>query len=146
MIVLNASDLIWLNLVAISGIFIIYLPITLLVYRCDKSKRNSKWPARCRSFKGKLDGFFFFNGLIRIFMESFLDLTLSAVLNLMMADWETEYFWEHFSNMCSLAWMAFAGVIMICLAFVSMCSISQFEDQMIKGRIGAIYDGLELRD
>ena len=42
----------------------------------------------------KLRRYFFWNGLIRLLMETFMDLFLASLLNFYLADWESPSFAE----------------------------------------------------
>ena len=75
----NSSVKIWMYLVNFA-LFVIYL----LVNECSKRTGMMK-PLRSR-----LHGYFVYNGPLRLFMETFLDLYLSSLLNVMTAEKETD--------------------------------------------------------
>jgi len=53
--------------------------------------------------------------MIRVFMVTFLDLFMAAVLNVYKAVWDTPYFTEKLSNRISVYALAFAGMIILTL-------------------------------
>lgn len=75
----NSSFIVW-TLVINAAVFLFYLLLSLLCYKTG----------RCASLRSKLKGYFAFNGLLRLVMETFLDLYLSASLNVLTGDNQTE--------------------------------------------------------
>ena len=71
----NSSFIVWI-LVLNAVAFLIYLLMSLLSYKTG----------RCASLTSKLKRYFVFNGPLRLFMETFLDLYLSFSLNVLTAD------------------------------------------------------------
>ena len=62
--------------------------------------------------KSKLHNYFFFNGPLRLFMETFLDLYLSSMLNVVTVDDETDNPSVEASNYAALA-VFIAGSAMV---------------------------------
>ena len=75
----NSSFIVWTY--ALNGaVFLIFLLLSLL----------SHMIGRCTSLTSRLKRYFVFNGTLRLFMETFLDLYLSSSLNVLTADNKTE--------------------------------------------------------
>jgi len=47
----------------------------------------SRFNARCRRYRGKLESHLFWNGSIRLFMEAYLDFALFSMLNIRSMEW-----------------------------------------------------------
>ena len=78
LLITNVSFYVWLYLLHFASILFFVLPIIILS-RCCSGKLSC--------VKTKLTKYFFWNGMIRLFMETFLDFFLSAVLNVYRAVW-----------------------------------------------------------
>ena len=88
-IILGHMALIFLNL-------LLYLTNLLLKLKCLGKITNY------------LSGYLFWNGLIRLFMEVYLGMALAAVLNTIVADWQSPFKWVKVSN--------YAGLVSLILA------------------------------
>ena len=114
LLIANVSFHVWLFLFHFASIFFLVLPIILLS-RCCSGKLSC--------VKTKLTKYFFWNGMIRLFMETFLDFFLSAVLNVYIAVWKSPYYSENYSNIVSLIFLSFTAAFII--AFLC-CSLKNF--------------------
>ena len=95
LVISNFSINVWAYGIHILFLAIFVLPVYLI------STRTSY----CSKLYGYLKSYFFWAGLLRIFMQTFLELFLTSMLNLMTADYDTENASEKFSNI--LAWPLF---------------------------------------
>lgn len=102
------------------------------------NKRNG----RCGAVRSKLEGYFFWGGTIRFFLESFFDLILSSVLNLHMANWESDYASEKFSNGLSVLVLVLCSLVLLtCAIYYFAWNFSAFMYEDFNERHGAVLDG-----
>ena len=76
------------------ALFVLYA-LFFLLHRVFKSKYLKK----IKKFIGAM---LLWNGLIRLYMELYQDLSQSSVLNMYTADWQTKFKWVQISNYYSL--------------------------------------------
>ena len=77
----NISVVVWMYALHLAALFLVVCSLWL-------TRRKS---GRHSSTKLKCSGYFFWNGLIRLLMETSFELVLAAVLNIHMVDWLTPY-------------------------------------------------------
>lgn len=106
----NASSIFWLYALNVLLFLFLYLPILA----------TNKKTGRCASLRTKLEGYFFWNGILRFYIETFFDLVLAAALNVYTADWDSGNSSEKFSNYMSAIVLILSAVIfLICLIYFS---------------------------
>ena len=72
--------------------------------------------------------YFFWNGVIRMFMETFLDLLLAASINGLYANWNTSSNSEKFSNYFSCALLVIIALLLPFFAIFYSCKLSSMRD------------------
>ena len=77
--IVNASSVVWMFILHFTGIFLVFGPVCLI----------HKLLGKLANTKNKLSIYFFWNGLIRLFMESCFEIALAAILNIHEVDWAT---------------------------------------------------------
>ena len=80
----NISVMLWMYYLHALIFVFVYLPSSCISRRFGKMN----------SLYIKLRRYFFWNGLIRLLMETFMDLFLASLLNFYLADWESPSFAE----------------------------------------------------
>ena len=85
-----------------------------------------------------MHNYLFFNGPLRLFMETFLDLYLSSLLNVITADDETENPSVEASNKAALAvFIAFSALVPL-LGLLYFCKFANIDES---SNYGALLDG-----
>ena len=91
----NSSLVIWTFKVHV-GLLVIYFVVFLVHKRTGKCAKQKTW----------LKQYLFFNGMIRLLMESFFELVLTASLNIHTADSEDRLPAEEYSNALAIIFLA----------------------------------------
>jgi hypothetical protein len=94
--------------------------------------------------KKKLRDYFFFNGFIRILMETAFELYLAAVLNMHTADWDTPFYAVRYSNALSLISLIVLGVIPPLLTTVYLKNFSKLKQKNFSDKYGAGFEGTKV--
>ena len=98
---LNSSVLIWVIFTHLAILVLVYGPVWLI---------HRNWGKLARA-KHKLEAYFFWNGLIRFFMEISFELILTAMLNVHTADWQTPIHSVKFSTALSVISLALVAIV-----------------------------------
>ena len=69
----------------------------------------------------KMQGYLYFNGSIRFYMEVFLDVALLASLNLHTVEWDSPFPSINVSNYLSIAALAFVCILPLCFILLACC-------------------------
>ena len=99
----------------LTGIIFVFGPVCLI----------HKLSGKLAKTKNKLSIYFFWNGLIRLFMESCFEIALAAILNIYEVDWATRFPSVRYSNaltVMSLIQLGFIPVI-LCVIYCKYFSI-----------------------
>ena len=130
----NISVICWTYTMNLGVFLLIYCPIWLINYKTGRLGRA----------KSSLVGYFFWNGLLRLFMETFFDTFLSSVLNVHTADWDSPSSSVQFSNIISLVLLVIKGVtfFLVTTLYVRNLEVLGFPD--IRSRVGALLDDTSL--
>ena len=123
----NSSFIIWTWAIN-AALFVSYF----LVRECARRLRI------CRSLRVKMHDYLFFNGPLRLFMETFLDLYLTSLLNVTTADTETENSSVEASNKTALAFFIAFSALVPLLGLVYFCKFEKINE---KSNYGALLDG-----
>ena len=99
----------------------------------------------CKKYKptfaeSKCARYFFWNGFIRLFMESFFELAITALVNIRTVDWQTSYRGVKYSNSLTLIILILMGVLVTCLNVLYCRNFSILSEDRFKNRYGS---GLE---
>lgn len=87
----------------------------------------------------KLEEYFFYNGIMRFYLETFFDLILAAALNIYTADWDTTNASEKFSNGLSLTVLILSALVMLICAIYFSYNFDAFKYENFK--VSTILDG-----
>ena len=90
--------------------------------------------------KSKCMTYFFWNGFIRLFMETFLELALAAIINIRTADWQTSFPSVKYSIALALISLVLIGLFFPVLIILYCRSFSVLGEARFKKKYGA---GLE---
>ena len=126
----NSSPIVWIYCLHIV-MFLVFLLVKAIFRRCG----------RLQAVHRKLTDYFFFNGMIRLFTETFLDLYVSSLLNIVAADWQTSSGPIKASNGASLGVFALSSLIVFVLAFVYFRNFNKIDAQ---SNYGALLSGTKL--
>ena len=129
LLVSNISMVVWM--------FALHLSCSFLYACCYFLACNKYKPALTKS---KCANYLFWNGFIRLFIETFFELALSAFVNIQTADWETSYRGVKYSNVLTLISLILIGLLTPCLNFLYCRNFSILTEDRFKNRYGA---GLE---
>ena len=92
----------------------------------------------------KLGTYLYYNGLQRFYMEIYMDLALLSILNLHMADWETEFIAEKISNYLS-GFVFFLVCLFPPIFLVFFCfNKPRFNSKRFQKKSGAVLEGMNL--
>lgn len=128
---LNSSATVWIYCLHIV-MFLAYLLVAAIFRRFG----------RLQALQKKLSTYLFFNGVIRLFAETFLDLYVSSLLNIVAADWETTSALIRASNVVSVGVFVLCNVLVVLLAFVYLRNYHKIDD---KSSYRVLLEGTELR-
>ena len=130
----NISVICWTYTVNLGIFLFIFCPIWLINHKTGRLSRA----------KSGFAGYFFWNGLLRLFMETFFDSFLASVLNVHTADWSSSSASVQYSNIASLVFLVITGITFIIVAtmYVRNLDIMGFGD--IRGKYGALLDDTSL--
>ena len=113
----NSSLIIW-TLTVNAALFLLFCITRML----------SRFSSRLTCCIKKLSVYFFWNGLIRLFMEVFFEIAFASSLNLYTADWNTSYFAVKYSNILSSIFCIGSALITIFLIIFYSKNLSRIED------------------
>ena len=89
----------------------------------------------------KLGKSFYWNGLIRLFLELYQDLALLSFLNLYTAEWDSVYDSVRYSNNLSAVVFGIVLALPLILAIVMYRNRTLWNDPNFRNRFGALLDG-----
>ena len=104
----NISVICWTYAVNLGIFLFIFCPIWLINHRTG----------RLSGVKSGFAGYFFWNGPLRLFMESFFDMFLASVLNVHTADWDSPSSSVQFSNVASIVFLVITGITFFLVTIV----------------------------
>ena len=123
----NSSVILWLY--ALNGATLVFFIIVVVFHNRTGC---------LASLKSKLQGYFVFNGPLRLFMETFFDLYLTAVLNVFTADKSTESAAERASANIALGFFFTFSSLVVILAILYTIKFSRINAD---SNYGALLDG-----
>ena len=105
---------------------------------------NRNW-GKLVGAKQKLEAYFFWNGLIRLFMEISFELILTAMLNVQTADWQTSIHEVRYSTALSIISLALVAIVFPFLSVLyyrnmGILSKKSFKKKYIAGIEGTKYE------
>ena len=101
----NASSVVWIFILHFTGIVFVFGPI-YLIHQISGKLANTN---------NKLSKYFFWNGLLRLFLESCFEMALSAILNIHQVDWATRFPSATYSNALTVISLILLGLIPLIL-------------------------------
>ena len=105
LVISNISSVIWMFVAHFFFAAILFGPIWA-IHKCS---------GRLASAKEYLSGYFFWNGLIRLIIESTFDIALATILNMSTVTWDSSYPAVKASTAISII-----GLILICLTYPAL--------------------------
>ena len=111
--------------------FLVYLLIGAIYRRCG----------RLKSLHQKLARYFIYNGIIRLFTETFIDLYVTSLLNIVAANWKTSSALISASNVASVVVFALCNLTVLLLASVYF---RKFGEMNAQSNYGALLEGTKL--
>ena len=114
----------------------------LLLFFCFICFANKKY--RSALVKSRCMSYFFCNGFIRLFMETFFELALTALVSIHTADWGTSFPGGRYSNGLSLISLFLLSMIPLCLTVFYCRSFKALTEVHFTKRYGAGLDGVNL--
>ena len=117
------------------GLYVFYFfvvwPLTKL---CPKVKKVTD----------KLKNFLLWNGSIRFFIESYIQITLFTVLNLKAFEWDADWTLISLSHVLAIVSMAVVTLLPIALIIYYACNINKWWDEKFCESKGAFLEGTDL--
>ena len=125
LLVANMSTVVWMFALHLSG---------SILFACfySLSCKNRK-PALANS---KCANYFFWNGLIRLCIESFFELALTSLVNIVTADWETSYRGVKYSTSLTLISLILIVLLFPCLNLLYCWNFSILAEPRFNNRYG----------
>ena len=116
----------------INTLLIIFsIPLIILAKKCSKVTKVSS----------KLTSYLYWNGLIRLLMEAYLDVSICTLINLKKYVWIDEFNALTFNNLLVIF---FATVLLFCppfLLILAACKHHKWQSEEYKNKYGTIIDG-----
>jgi hypothetical protein len=88
-----------------------------------------------------VSGLFFWNGLIRLFTETYLELIIGSIINIKRANWDSEYPAERVSNNLSVAIMIISTVLLPLFVVICVWNFSSYHFDRFQSTYGSILEG-----
>ena len=85
--------------------------------------------------------YFFFNGMIRLIMETSLELAITAVLNMYTVDWNTPFRSVKYSSALSIISLILLSVLTFFLVLYYWKNFEKLKQKMFRDRVGAGVEG-----
>ena len=101
LLLVNSSVIVWMVFMHLVILALVYVPVWLI----NQNSGKLAWA------RHKLEAYFFWNGLIRLFMEISFELILTAMLNVHTADWQTPFHEVRFSTALSIISLTLVAII-----------------------------------
>ena len=76
----------------------------------------------------KLSGYYFWNGLIRLAMETFLEIVLTVPINLALANWDSPFKSVRYSNNLAVTFLVLMSVLVPILIVLYCCNFSMLKE------------------
>ena len=92
-----------------------------------------------------MEGYFFWNGPIRLFMETFFEMVLALVLNMDSIDWSTPFYGVRYSTALTLISLCFVSGLFPFLTILYFRNFSILAEEKFKNKLGAGMEGTNLK-
>ena len=126
----NSSTTIWIYCLQIV-VFLVYLLIKAIYERCG----------RLQALQRTLAGYLFYNGIIRLFTETFLDLYVTSLLNIVAVDWKTSSAMTRASNVTAVGVFTLWNLAVL---FLAVLYARNFDKINAKSNYSALLSGTKL--
>ena len=121
--------------------YIINLAVFVFVYGVVwQVNRKTK---KLGKLKANLGGYYFYNGVLRLFMETFFDLLLASFLNVYVADWESPFPAVRYSNWLSVAVLAMLGLVLLVVVILYIRNYDILPLPEVREKYGAFMEGTD---
>ena len=92
----------------------------------------------------KVSKYLYFNGTIRLLMESYMDLVMFALINIKDLDWSGDFFFVTLNNWISISLVGILIVFPFLIVIVYVRNVKQWKEDQFQERYGAFVDGANL--
>ena len=141
LLIINASSTVWMYKAHLA-MLIVFATLFWLINRCCKSRKDScKSKRQCDGLIKKIESYFFWNGLIRFFMETWLELALVAVLNMRTVNWSTPSRTVTYSNILAVISLVLINVLSVFLIVCYCLNFKKLNEERFKNKYGSALDG-----
>jgi len=129
----NVGELLWMSMFHISLVIVLisFLGMT-------KCKPNAKKPKKCRS---KLSRYLFWNGSIRLLMESYTEFALFVLLDLKYMEWPTDQPGVTLNNYVTILFSAIVLLGPLVLIVYGCKNMNRLADKKMQRRLGTFTEG-----
>ena len=95
-----------------------------------------------KKIKHKLGAFLFWNGIIRVIMETYMEVSLISVLNISVVYWQTDDSYIQASSICALVFLSLFSAFPLLLLLKLCRSRENWHKYGFKKRYGTVFEGL----
>ena len=93
------------------------------------------------SLKDKVSAYLYWNGSIRFMMEGYMDIVLFSLMNLQSVEWSGVFWSVDLSNCLAAILTAIFCSLPIYFIFFYACNMRKWNDDLFKGKYGALLEG-----
>ena len=102
-----------------------------------------RWPSIGKIRRKYTAKWLYWNGIVRLFMEIYMNLTLFSLLNLKTIEWGTNLPAVNFSNTFAILAIIVAATAPVLLIVHAARNLRSLQDDSYQSRHGAMFEGLE---
>ena len=89
----------------------------------------------------KISTFLYWNGIIRFFIESYLDFAVCALINLKEINWEDDLSAVYYNNVLTFLTVVCLGLIPIILVVFYIYKLKMWNDEEFKAKYSSLIEG-----
>lgn len=89
----------------------------------------------------KIGNYLYWNGVFRLYMEVYFDITLLSLLNMHMLDWQTEFVAIQASNVISVVTLALISVVPVYFFVFYLKKLDKWGDEGFKKNYSSVLEG-----
>ena len=120
------------NIGSFFWLIVIFLLLGILHFSCYCVKK----------IRNKLAALLFWNGIIRVIMETYMEVSLISVLNISVIDWQADDSYVLASNILSLVFLSLFSAFPLLLLLKLCRSRESWHKYGFKKRYGTVFEGL----
>lgn len=106
---------------------------------------GKKWQV-CAKVSAKLNAALFWNGLLRLFMEAYLEFSLAVILNLWYIEFDHENGAVLYQSICTLLYAIILFGLPVFVVKFYKRNLDKLDETEFKEKYGSVYEGLRLNE